>query len=91
MTSLLHSPSASLQLIGTSKKRAQDLLRHCCVCDCHQGTPPDHLALLTNMVYAHESHRSVTNGEQVLNQLQLPGHSKKQHTQDPSLSEKEAY
>lgn len=40
--------------------------------------------------YICESYGFGTNGERMLKQLPLPGHSKKHKTQEPSLSGKEA-
>ena len=55
-----------------------------------QGTPPDHLALVASEAYACGSHKAIINGERVLKQLAPLGHRKREQTQEPSLSVKEA-
>lgn len=48
------------------------------------------LALVASKAYAHQSHRTVTNGERVIKQLPPPGHSKRQQIWELSLSVKKA-
>ena len=75
----LPSPSASLELIGISPKGAYNLVWHPYFFSCYQGTPLHYLVLVANGDYAHVSHKTATNGERVLKQLQTSGHSKRKH------------
>ena len=56
-----------------------------------QGIPLGCLALVARGAYAGGTHKTVTNGKRVLNQLPCPRHNKRQLTGMPSLSVRKVY
>ena len=58
--------------MSVTQKRAHTPTWHPDFCDCCQGTPLYHVALVANGAYMCGSHRIVTNGERVLKQLPPP-------------------
>ena len=48
------------------------------------------MLLMASAVYAQASHKTVTKGERVLNQLPYPGQDKREQLEEPSPSVKEA-
>lgn len=73
------------------RKKLYTLVWHLDFYSCYQGPCLHHVALVASGAYAHRSLKTVTNGERVLKQLPLSGHSKRQKTQKLTPSVKEAY
>lgn len=88
----MHSWSHGTIVIGVTQKGAHIPIWCPDFYGCCQGTLLHRPALVASGAYTRGSHRIVTSGERVLKYLPpLPWPSKRQQTQELSLSVKEAY
>ena len=71
------SPSSSLQVAGVTPKGASHLWGTLNCATAARETHLHLLALVPSGTYTSGSHRITTNGERILNQLTLQGHSRK--------------